>query len=169
MNLHKNFCVELGKLRRSTVGDIVKSLNIVNIENGNITNLKDGLFELEQIFYTVDYLKKNEFVYVESKQIGSYVPDFNPNSFIKKESDKYLISQMHAMPQFLQNYWGIGLVINPTYAKFIQNKFRTDEEVEKFWNRWLPFFTAVVASVLASVVTAILTSKLTSYSMINCF
>jgi hypothetical protein len=162
MKIHNKFCEELGELRRSTIGDIVVSLGIVKVENGNILNLKDNLFELEQIFYTVDYLKKNELVYVESQKIGSYIPDFNPENFMKKGTDKYLISQMHAMPGFLKNYWGLELVVNPIYYKFIYNGYKTDGEIDNMWNRWLPFLAVILASVLTAVLTSFVTMILTA-------
>lgn len=139
-------------------------MGIVELKDKNISNLNYGLFEVEQIFYTVDYLLENRLVKIELHQIGSNIPDFNPENFIKVGVDKYLVSQMHAMPQFLQNYWGIELVVNPIYSKFVSNGYKTDEEVDKSWNRWLPFITAIVAA----TVTAMLTALLTLSPIINC-
>lgn len=159
MKIHKSFCIELSKLRRSTVGDIIKSLGIVDVTNNNITNLKDGLSELEQVFYTVDYLIENKLVYIESRQIGSYVPDFDPTNFIKNSDNKYEVAQTHAMPAFLSNYWGIVLVVNPIYSRFINNRLKTDEELEKKWNKWIP----IIAVILSSFLTALFTSLFTRY------
>lgn len=159
MKIHKYFCVELGKLRRSTVGDVVTSLGVVEVNNKKIVNLKDGLSELEQIFYTVDYLIKNELVYVESQQIGSYIPDFDPANFIKKGDNKYEIAQMYAMPAFLNNYWGVGLVVKPIYSRFVNNRLKTDEEIEKKWSIWIP----IIAVILSSFLTALFTNFFTRY------
>ncbi len=157
MKIHKGFCEELGKLRRSTVGDIIVSLGIVELNAQNISNLKAGIPQLEQIFYTVDYLKNNELVQQESHQIGEYVPDFDPTDFIKDNTDRYSVAQMNAMPGFLQDYWGIGLIVNPVYSVFVSNGFKTDEEADKAWNKWSPYCVAIVAALATAILTAIFT------------
>lgn len=153
MKIHRQFIDELGKERKARVGEIIKTLKIVTLENNNIQDLNDNLSELEQIFYTVDYLIENNLVIQESYQIGSFVPDFNPMNFIKGK-DGLRASRIHAMPRYLQQYWGREFLVRPVYFRMIENGYKTDEELKEDKQFWLAIGVAVLASFLTAIFTA---------------
>lgn len=146
MNLHKNFINELGARRKAYVGDVIVALKIVLLIENNISNLNDKLEELEQIFYTIDYLLENKFIIQVNQRTGSsYIPDFNPMNFIKdKNSPNYRTERIHAMPDYIQQYWGKEFLVRPSFFRMIQNGYQTDLEKKDKINFWLPIAIALL-------------------------
>lgn len=156
MKLHKKFIDELGLQRKATVGKIIANLGILTIKNNSIQDLHDNLDQLEQIFYTVDYLLEKELVIQEDYRTGSYVPDFNPINFVKnREKEDYRTSRIHAMPRYLQQYWGREFLVRPSYFKMIKNGYKTDKEKIEHRNFWLPISLAILAAFLTGLFTKI--------------
>lgn len=154
MKLHKKFIDELGLRREAKVGQIIVDLEVVKVQNNTIMDLNDNLDEIEQIFYTIQYLIDNELVSTRMHYIGSYIPDFNPMNFIKdKDKDSYRSSRIHAMPKYLQMYWGYEFLVLPEYHRMIQNGYRTDQEAKEHYQFWLPIIAALVAAIATGLFT----------------
>ena len=154
MKLHKKFIDELGLSRRILVGDVIKRLNILTFEGNSIKNLNENIGQLDEIFYTVDYLIKNELVNEEAEYLRSYVPDFDPTNFIKdKDEDPFRSSRIHAIPRYLQIYWGKELLVLPEYFKMVENGYKTDKEKKEYWMFWLPIMIAIISAILTGLFT----------------
>lgn len=156
MALHKKFIDELGKRRMAKVGEIITSLNILSIKDNRIFDLNGNLDQLEQIFYTADYLLENKLVIEKQKQIIGSVPDFSPLSFINEaDKESFRASRIFAFAEYLKEYWGRNYLVRPIYFKMINNGYKTDQEKKEFWQFWLPIISAIVAAFLTGLFTKI--------------
>lgn len=82
----------------------------------------------------------------QNNSIKKSGPDFNPMSFLAENKSESIISRIHAMPDYLNKYWNLELLVCPGYFKFVENGYKTDKEKEIIRNYWLPFLVAIVSA-----------------------
>lgn len=147
MKINKEFVNILSTKKDGRVGDIIKEMEILDIQENNIQNLNKHYKTLEQIFYTVYFLEKEELIhaYVASMEM---IPSFNFSEF---ERDKFLADRLSYIHDLIKEYWGKRLKITLKFYNFIDNGYKTDQQKEKILNIWVPIGVAILASVLTAL------------------
>jgi len=138
MKINKEFVNKLSERKISEIGDIIKEMNFLKIENGSIMNLNEKRIykKLEEIFYTVNFLKKEGFAVFE-EYISKSSPDINISNF---SEDLRKISYIN---ELMKEYWYKNIKIGPFFYNFIENNYKTDTQKERKINFWLPIGIAI--------------------------
>ncbi|SRR6056297_2125033 len=146
---HKKFIKELGNKRMATVGEVVSDINVVTLKDNMIMDFDTNMNQLERIFYTVDYLLENNLV---TQKKWEKAPDFNPLPFMEDGGGKkYRANKIHAMREYLNDYWGRKLLVRPIFFKMIDNGYKTDKELRERSQLWLTIIVAILSPFLTAL------------------
>lgn len=167
MNLNKQFVDKLSLMKFCTVGGVIEKIGLVSrTSRGNIIGLTKKAEDIMQIFYTVDYLISNKFVELVETE-SSDQPDFVQNLMIDifdkrnqeirelENPQNEIFSYVVSMPSFIEKYWGMKLLVRPSYFKMIQNGYKTDLEKKEIRNYRLSIWFPVLVAVLVSFLTTL--------------
>lgn len=167
MNIHRQFINQVIIKRKAAIRDLITGEHSLNLEQlkPDFGNLID---ELDRIFYTIDFLERNNLIKCIHRSNSSVVTLFNEFSFDNKNVDTG-VTQVHAM-HFLMGKlqeegaysWNIEML--PGLLAFVKNGYKTDEQLKERNN----VFLAIGVALLSSALTAILAAWLTKTPIINC-
>lgn len=165
MKINKEFIKILAKKKHGWVGDIIKDMNFLIIKDGIIQNLDKKYKVLEEIYYTVDSLEKEEFISVDTTNYGSGIPSFNPIEFwgVDNKDDPYVNDRMTFIDEMNKSYWGKDISINSSFYSFIENKFKTDKQIQDLRNMWIPIMIAILSAFLTAVFSMIFNNQNISF------
>lgn len=173
MNLHKKFIDQLSLMKVSTVGGVIEKIGLVHRgSRGDVVGVSKKIEDIVQIFYTVDYLLENslvEIVSIRNNDQPDFIQDLIIDIFERSDNNEGVVntneennndesnpsSYIKAMPHFIEKYWGMELLINPSYFKMIQNGYKTDLEKKESKNYKLSIWVPVLVAVLVSFLTAL--------------
>ena len=154
MKVHEDFIDKLAETKILRIGEIILELGTVHKTRGSLLDAFHHFEELEQIFYTVDFLESKNFI-----EFGTWHNDctsFPITSTIADPHGEELITygKMMILKKYVDKYWGQEIIIKPIFYKFIKNGYKTDEEKDKDRKFW----QAIIVALVASLATALLTS-----------
>jgi hypothetical protein len=154
MQIHKKFIDKLAESKCSGIGEIILELGVVKKTQGSLLDAFHHFEELEEIFYTVDFLESKNFI-----EFGTLYNDgttFPITSTIADPQGEELTTygKMMMLKKYLDKYWGQEIIIKPIFYKYIKNGYKTDEEKDKDRKFW----QAIIVALVASFATAVLTS-----------
>lgn len=150
MKINQRFINILVEKKISKIGEIILEMGFLAIEHERIYNIAPHYHILEEIFFTVDYLEKNGLI----KLARAPGPKINLDlSDLIDTKKKYYFERIKHLEKLLDYYWNLEAHINFGLYRFIDNGYKTDEELEKEKNRSAP----LVAAGLSALATVILT------------
>jgi hypothetical protein len=146
MKINKKFVNLLAKTNFITIGEIIKSMEFLEMENNGIQNLNTEYKTLEQVFFTVKFLEDAKLVTDEGNVGHNIIPDFNPSVL---ELNKYLHYRLGYIQDQLKRHWQKKIRITPKFYSFIDNGYKTDEQIKDARSYWLPIGLAIGTALLA--------------------
>jgi len=140
MGINKRFIKLLTEEKLTMFFDLIGEEGLKMIIPGKKT-LK-SLDDLDGIFYTIDFLKKEKLITVE--EAGNikapHVLDCLQGGF---KNNKRFISHASDIREKLKKYYKIKIKINPVIYDFIKNGYKTDLQKDRRMNFWLPILIAI--------------------------
>ena len=154
MKVHKKFITKLAENKFSQVGEIILELGVVTKTDRSLRDAFHKFKELEIIFYTVDFLKENNFIEFGQKYYDRTT--FPITSKIVDPEGEELVThgKIKFLDKYITEYWGMEVFIRPSIYKYIDNGFKTDEEKDKDIQFWKGVIIAVVTAFLTAVFTS---------------
>ena len=150
MKVNKSFINILSDRKISSVGEVVKEMGIFEFKDNAIQNIKNNYPKLEEIFYTVWFLEKNNLIDL-SKGAENTRISF---SFEGIEPDDYVYERFKYLQVQIDDTWGRQIKILPSFYHFIANDYLTDST----YLEWIKFRMALFVAIVASVVTGLSTT-----------
>ncbi len=153
MKINKEFIKILAEKKHGWVGHIIKDMCILKFEGNNIQNVAEHYKTLEQIYYTVYFLEKEELINIDTQNYGLGIPDFNPTNFsiVSTGDSKYMADRIHFIADLNKSYWGKDISITPSFYDFVDKNFKTDKQITDSRNLWLPILVAVITALLTAI------------------
>lgn len=155
--LDKQFLQILTRRKWGRVGDIITEMGFLQFDGNIIQNLHEEYKRVELICRTAYFLERHELVTVARHYAGGFIPTFNPSKFDGAANEKdYLFERLEYINQLMKQYWDREVHIVPGFYSFVDNGFKTDEEIKEQRQFWLSIGIAVLASFLTALFTAFL-------------
>jgi len=156
MNIHKNFVNQIIFKRKALVKELITGKDSLNLDSQRSDQL---IISLDQILYTVDFLEKNKLIKCTPSQDNSPGTLFDGFHFDQRDEKKG-ISQVYAV-HFLEHklykeaFNSLKIEMNPGLLSFVNNKYKTDEQIRSSSNTYLAVAVAIVSSFLTAFLTAL--------------
>ncbi len=145
MTIHKEFINQIIKQYSATFGDLIGSrgLNIAK----NMRSVDELPDELDRIFYTLDFLEKEELIKVEKTSNNTNIDILKLPLGVDEEKIPGIIFYGDKLEQ---NYsWNIEM--KPGLIHFKQQGYQTDEQIKEDKQFWFAIGIAVLVSFLSAL------------------
>lgn len=154
MKINKKFIKLLLNKRQATVGEIVEELDLFDIKDGVIMNLNLNYTTLEEIFYTVDLLLKEELVESYLERVVKTL-SFDISGF---KNDKNLFGHFEFIQKHINVYWNKRLEITSEFYDYIERGYKTEGQRQNRLTILLPIIIALLG-IFGAIFTQIFFDK----------
>lgn len=151
MNIHKELIKKIILRRDSPLAYILDGEDSLNLSKLK-PNISLLFYELDRIFYTIDFLEKNSLI-----KITKLKQNLGNNFFDGFNWTSIALEQSHSLHYFYEKLrkedmlsWQIEAL--PGLITFKNNGYQTDEQLKEDRN----FFVAITVAILSSVLTSLL-------------
>lgn len=151
MRFDREFLRNLSHRKQGIIGKIITDLGFLKLEDGAIKNLHLSHGRVERIVYTIWFLERQELISLSQGSNTGGPPDFDPSKF---KVDEYLYERLsYINEELLKKYWGKKIYITPKFYEFINNNYRTQEDIDRSYQITLSVGIAILSSILTALAT----------------
>ncbi|MCR4334759.1 MAG: hypothetical protein NUV47_03485 [Patescibacteria group bacterium] len=155
MKLNKNLIDLLKTGRQKRVNELLsrQELNLIVCDNGICSKNLKSLSELDEIFYTLDFLEREHLVTVETGgndkiyHVGDCLV-INSKDLNEEKIDHLIFTQ-----ELLEKHYNKIITIQSSFYDFTDHwfcffRYKTEKQREKLLQIWVPVSVAIISSFL---------------------
>lgn len=161
MYIHKKFINQIIIKRKSALCDLITGEDSIRLEElkPNTTKLIENL---DKIFFTIDFLEKNNLITCKRYQNNTMVSVLKGFNF-DKNAGKNNFSQVHSLiylQKKLEESYSWNIEMSPGLMTFVKSGYKTEDKIRERNNVLLAVGIAILSSVLTTLLSSFFDSKL---------
>lgn len=164
MYIHKNFINLIVIKRKAALCDLITGEDSIRLEDLK-PNTSELIENLDKIFFTIDFLEKNNLIKCTKYSNNTILSIFDGFSF-DQNAEKNNFSQVHSLMYLrdkLKESYSWNIEMQPGLMTFIKNRYRTDDKIKEINNIRLAVGVAVLSSFLTSILTSFFNTESSNF------
>jgi hypothetical protein len=158
MDVHKEFINQILRKRKAALRDLIAGEASLDLESLK-PNLGKLIDELDRIFYTIEFLEKENLIKLHTYNNSYPITLFN--GFVPAMDD--VESSSYWFNKLEKHDYSLEIEMRPGLMAFKNNGFKTDEQIKERRNFWLPIFVGVGSAAITALLGALLSKSYELY------
>ena len=157
MKINKEFINLLKKKREATIRNLLgrDGLGLVVSNKNGCEKTIDSLNQIDEIFYTLEFLKREKLISIEEKVDNHVI--YHIGDCLKENLKKDEIDYLFQLQDLLEKYYNSNIKIENNFFDFIDHwfpflKYKTEKQREKLIKILLPIGITVLTAVLTLII-----------------